>query len=145
MVGICHNQDPAAMCECHGDDVVAEGSEPLTRLDAIMPLAFEAKLLGRVGRGHLPEIKFLKRSLHWLEGEASFSWSGGTRYVQEPSQLIGFYRRRSADEDESDGQWRMRCVGADELQPSGGLSDRGGHDGLTSSWTGLTARLQKNW
>ena len=35
--------------------------ELLTRLDVIMS-DLEAKLLGRVIRGHLPEIKFLKRT-----------------------------------------------------------------------------------
>ena len=36
---------------------------------------FDAKTLGRVGRGQLTEVKFLKRT------EMCFSWSGGTRYV----------------------------------------------------------------
>ena len=37
---------------------------------------FEAKMLGRVGRGHLAEVKFLKRTTRWHEDEMCFSWSG---------------------------------------------------------------------
>ena len=56
----------------------------------------EAKLLGRVGRGHLPEIKFLKRTLRWHDEEASFSWSGGSRYVEALAQLLGRIGDRAA-------------------------------------------------
>ena len=34
----------------------------LDRLDRVMADEFEAKMLGRVGRGHLAEVKFLKRT-----------------------------------------------------------------------------------
>ena len=42
---------------------MAEGSDVLLdRLDRVMADEFEAKILGRVGRGHLAEVKFLKRT-----------------------------------------------------------------------------------
>ena len=34
---------------------------------------FDAKMLERVGRGYLTEIKFLKRKLRWHEQEMCFS------------------------------------------------------------------------
>ena len=84
MAGIVHLQDPAGMCGSPGDDFVTVGrDELLTRLEAIMSSEFEAKLLGRVGQGHLPDINFLN------EEEASFSWNGRTENVEEPSQLLG--------------------------------------------------------
>ena len=70
------------------------------------------------------------RTLRRHEEEASFRWSSGTRHVEELSQLFVHTWRQcgSTGEDsgnESDGQtW----VGTVEHQPSGALSDRGGHD-----------------
>ena len=41
---------------------MAEGSDALLdRLERVMTDEFEAKMLGRVGRGHLAEVKFLKK------------------------------------------------------------------------------------
>ena len=54
-----------------------------------------AKMLGRVGRGHLAEVKFLKRTTRWHEDEMCFSWSVGTRYVTELAVLLGFADTRS--------------------------------------------------
>ena len=65
------------------------GGDLLTGLDKIMTTEFEAKLLGRVGRGHLSETKFFERTLRWHEDELCFSWSGGTRYVEELVKLLG--------------------------------------------------------
>ena len=94
----------AGMCGCHGRHFVAEGSDELvTLLDAIMSTEFEAKLLGRVGRGILPVMKFLKRTLRWHEEEASFRWSGGTRYVEELSQLRGLADDRAATKRKTAG------------------------------------------
>ena len=56
---------------------------------------FEAKMLGRVGRGHLAEVEFLKRTIRWHEDEMCFSWSGGTRYVTELAVLLGLTDTRS--------------------------------------------------
>ena len=43
---------------------LAEGSNALLdRLDRVMTDEFDAKMLGRVGRGYFAEIKFLKRTL----------------------------------------------------------------------------------
>ena len=51
-----------------GNAFVAEGSDALLdRLDRVMADEFEAKMLGRVGRGHLAEVKFFKRTLFQLE------------------------------------------------------------------------------
>ena len=76
---------------------MAEGSDALLdRLDQVMADEFEAKMLGRVGRGHLAEVKFLKRTIRWHENEMCFSWSGGTRYVTELAVLLGLTDTRSA-------------------------------------------------
>ena len=45
-------------------------------LDRVMADEFEAKMLGRVGRGQFAEVKFLKRTTRWHEDEMCFSWSG---------------------------------------------------------------------
>ena len=71
-----HHRDLARTCGCHGDDCMAEGSDALLgRLDRVMTDEFEAKVLGRVGRGHFAEVKFLKRTIRWHESEMCFSWS----------------------------------------------------------------------
>ena len=96
MPGFFHHRDPAGTCGCHGDVFMAEGSDALLdRLDRVMADEFEAKMLGRVGRGHLAEVKFLKRTIRWHESEMSFSWSGGTRYVTELAMLLGLTDTRS--------------------------------------------------
>ena len=78
------NIPPSRSCGHVKNDFVAVGrDELLTRLEAIMSSEFEAKLLGRVGQGHLPDINFLN------EEEASFTWNGRTGNVEEPSQLLG--------------------------------------------------------
>ena len=63
-------------CGCRGDDFMAEGSGALLdRLDRVMKNQFDAKMLGRVGLGHLTGVKFLKRTLRSHEQEMCFSWS----------------------------------------------------------------------
>ena len=52
-------------------------------------------MLGRVGRGQLTEVKFLKRTLRWHEQEMCVSWSGGTRYVTELVVLLGLKDTRA--------------------------------------------------
>ena len=60
MLGFFHHRDPAGTCGCHGDGFMAEGSDALLdRLDRVMKDDFDAKMLGRVGRGQLTEVKFL--------------------------------------------------------------------------------------
>ena len=90
---------------------MAEGSDALLdRLDRVIKDEFNAKMLGRVGRGQLTEVKFLKQTLRWHEQEMCFSWSGGTRYVTELAILLG-HRHSSFDEDTNsgnEGNWR-RC------------------------------------
>ena len=45
---------------------MAEGSDALLdRWDRAMTDEFDAKMLERVGRGYLTEIKFQKRTLRW--------------------------------------------------------------------------------
>ena len=61
----------------------------------IMMTEFEAKLLGRVGRGHLTEIKFLKRTVRWHDDEGCFSWSGGVHHVNELAELLGYTRDKA--------------------------------------------------
>ena len=67
----------------------------LDRLDQVLADEFEDKMLGRVGRGHLAEVKFLKRTIRWHEDEMCFSWSGGTRDVTELAVLLGLTDTRS--------------------------------------------------
>ena len=96
MPGFFHHRDLAGTCGCHGDDFMAEGSDALLdRLDRVMADEFEAKMLGRVGRGHLAEVKFLKRTIRWHESEMCFSWSGRTRFVTELAVLLGLTDTRS--------------------------------------------------
>ena len=53
MPGFIHHKDAAGTCGCHGNDFMAEGSDALLdRRDQVMADEFEAKMLGRVGRGH---------------------------------------------------------------------------------------------
>ena len=97
MPGFFHHKDFAGTCGCHGDDFMTEGSDALLdRLDLVMADEFEVKTLGRVGRGHLAEVKFLKRTIRWHEDEMCFSRSGGTGYVTELAVLLGLTDTRSA-------------------------------------------------
>ena len=73
---------------------MAEGSDALLdRLNRVMKDEFDANMLGRVGRGQLAEVKFLK--LRWHEQEMCFRWSGGTRYVTEVAVLLGLTDTRA--------------------------------------------------
>ena len=97
MLGFFHHRDPAgtdACNGCRGDDFMAEGSDALLeRLNRVMKDEFDANMLGRVGRGQLAEVKFLK--LRWHEQEMCFRWSGGTRYVTEVAVLLGLTNTRA--------------------------------------------------
>ena len=64
---------------------------------------FDAKMLGRVGRGQLTEVKFLKRTVCWHEQEMCFSWSGGTRYVTELAVLLGLTDTQAATKTRTPG------------------------------------------
>ena len=71
---------------------------------------FNAKMLGRVGRGQLTEVKFFKRTLRWDEQEMCFSWRGARCAAWT-------YRHLSCDEDtnsRNEANWRRRsrCPGA---------------------------------
>ena len=91
---------------------MTEGSDALLdRQDRVPKDEFDAKMLGRVRRGQLTEVKFLERTLHWYEQEMCFSWSGGTRYVTELAVLLGLHCHSSCDEDTNfgnEGNWRRR-------------------------------------
>ena len=61
---------------------------------------FEAKMLGRVGRrGHLTEVKFLKRTIRWHESEMCFSWSGGNPIRHTARCVAWTYRHAICDDD----------------------------------------------
>ena len=80
MLGFFHHQEPAGTCGCHGEYFITEGSDALMdKLDRVKRDEFDAKMLARVGRGGLREVKFLKRTVRWHDQEMCFSWSGGTR------------------------------------------------------------------
>ena len=99
-----HHRDPAGTCGCHGDCSMTEGSDALLdRLDRAMKDDFDAKMLGRVGRGQLTEVKFLKRTVRWHEQEMCFSWSGGTRYVIELAVMLGLTDTRAATKTRTPG------------------------------------------
>ena len=64
ILGFFHHRDPAGTWGCHGDDFMAEGSDALLdRLDRVTKDEFHAKMLERVGRGQLIDVKILKRTL----------------------------------------------------------------------------------
>ena len=71
----------------------------------------------REGRGHLPEIKFLNRTLRWHEEEASFSWSGGTWCVGELAGLLGHTSNRAVTKTESPGTKATGSGARDALEP----------------------------
>ena len=75
---------------------MTEGSDALLdRKDRVTKDEFDAKMLGRVRRGQLTEVKFLERTLRWHEQEVCFSWSGGTRYVTDLAVLLGLTDTRA--------------------------------------------------
>ena len=83
---------------------LAEGSNALLdRLDRVMTDEFDAKMLGRVGRGYFAEIKFLKRTLRGHDRAMCFSWSGSTRYVTELGVFLGLTDSRAATETRTPG------------------------------------------
>ena len=83
---------------------MAEGSDALLdRLDRVMKDEFDAKMLGRVGRGQLTEVMFLKRTVRWHEQEMCFSRSGGTRYVTELAELLGLTDTRAVTKTRTPG------------------------------------------
>ena len=104
MPGFFHHRDPAGTGGCHGDDFMAEGSDVLLdRLDRVMKDELNAKMLGRVGRGQLTEVKFLERTVRWHEQGMCFSWSGGTRYVTELAVLLGLTDTRAVTKTRTPG------------------------------------------
>ena len=118
MPGFFHHRDPAGTCGCHGDDFMAEGSDALLdRLDRAMKDEFDAKMLGRVGRGQLTEVKFLKRTVRWHEQEMCFSWSGGTRYVTELAVLLGLTDTRAVTKTRTPGTKATGGGARDALEP----------------------------
>ena len=76
---------------------MAEGSDALLdRLERVMADEFEAKMLG--GRGHLAEVKFLKRTIRWHESEMCFSWSGNP--IRHRARCVAWtYRHAICDND----------------------------------------------
>ena len=84
------------MTSWRDDDLIAQ-------LDQMMMTEFEAKLLGRVGRGHLTEIKFLRRIVRWHDDEVCFSWSGGVHYVSELAELLGYTRDKAVTKTRTPG------------------------------------------
>ena len=104
MLGFFHHRDLAGTCGCHGDDFMADGSDVLLdRQDRVMKDEFNAKILGRVGRGQLTEVKFFKRTLRWHEQEMCFSWSGGTRCVTGLAVLLGLADTRAVTKTRTPG------------------------------------------
>ena len=110
-----HHRDSAGTCGCQGDDFMAEGSDVLLdRLDRVTKDEVNAKMLGRVGRGQLTEVKFLKRT---LEQELCFSWSGGTRYVTELAVLRGLKDTRAVTKTRTPGTRATGGGARDALEP----------------------------
>ena len=104
MFGFFHHRDPAGTADVTETIFMAEGSDVLLdRLDRVVKDEFNAKMLGRVGRGKLSEVKFLKRTLRWHEQGMCFSWSGGTRYVTEFAVLLGLTDTRAVTKTRTPG------------------------------------------
>ena len=78
---------------------------------------FNAKMLGRVGRGQLTEVKLLKRTLRWHEKEMCFSWSGGTRYVTELGVQLGLTDTRAVTKTLTPGTKATGGGARDALEP----------------------------
>ena len=111
-------KDPAGTCGCHGDDFMAEGSDVLLdRLDQVTKDECNAKMLGRVGRGQLTEVKSLKRTLRWHEQEMCFSGSGGTRYITELAVLLGLTGTRAVTKTRTPGTKATGGGARDALEP----------------------------
>ena len=97
---------------------MAEGSDALLdRLGRAMKDEFDAKMLGRVGRGQLTEVKFLKRTVRWHEQEVCFSWSGGARYVTELAVLLGLTDTRAVTKTRTPGTKATGGGARDALEP----------------------------
>ena len=97
---------------------MAEGSDALLdRLDRAMKDEFDAKMLGRVGRGQLTDVKFLERTVRWHEQEMCFSWSGGTRQVKELAVLLGLTDTRAATKTRTPGTKATGGGARDALEP----------------------------
>ena len=97
---------------------MAESSDALLdRLDRAMKDEFDAKMLGRVGRGQLTEVKFPKRRVRWHEQEMCFSWSGGTRYVTELAVLLGLAHTRAVTKTRTPGTKATGGGARDALEP----------------------------
>ena len=136
MSGFFHHRDPAGTCGCHGDDFMA-GRQGCAAGSAGSYHEFDAKMLGRVGRGELMEVKFLKRTVRWHEQEMCFSWSGATRYVTELAVLLGLTDTRAATKTRTPGtrnegnRWRRsRCSGTAGYLSGSYLPLSGGIDRL---------------
>ena len=91
----------------------------LDRLDRVMTDEFDGKMLGRVGRGHLAEDKFLKRTLRWHEQETCFSWSGCTRHVTELAVSLGLTDTRAVTKTRTLGTKAAGGGARDALDPAG--------------------------
>ena len=118
MLGFFHHRDLAGTCGCHGDDFMADGSDVLLdRQDRVMKDEFNAKILGRVGRGQLTEVKFFKRTLRWHEQEMCFSWSGGTRCVTGLAVLLGLADTRAVTKTRTPGTKATGGGARDALEP----------------------------
>ena len=89
----------------------------LDRLDRAMKDEFDAKMLGRVGRGRLAEVKFLKPTLRWHEQEVCFSWSGSTRYVKALAVLLGLTDTRAVTRTRTPGMKATGGGARDALEP----------------------------
>ena len=111
---------------------------------------FDGKMLGRVGRGHLVEDKFLKRTLRWHEQETCFSWKGAHDTSQSSLcrvdlQALELWRKHELWEQKQLAEALMmpwiRWIPFRQ-QPT---AQRRGWSG-TLSWSDLTARmLRKRW
>ena len=126
---------------------MAEGSDALLdRLDRVMADEFEAKMLGRVGRGHFAEDKISKRTIRRHESEMCFSWSGGTRYVTELAVLLGLTDTRSVMMTRTPG---TKATGGnardalEQLDTFQAATFRSAVGVDTSSWTDLNASTQR--
>ena len=74
-------------------------------------------MLGRVGRGHLGVVKFVKRTLRWHEQVMCFSWSGGTRHVTELAVLLGLTDTRAVTKTRTPGTKAFGGGARDALKP----------------------------
>ena len=97
---------------------MAEGSDALLdQLDRVTKDEFDAKMLGRVGRGQLTEVKCVKRTVRWHVQEMCSSWSGGTRHVTELAVLLGLTDTRAATKTRTPGTKATGVGVRDALEP----------------------------